>query len=235
MLRSVEVQFRPLEGWPEEVTLNRRRAPFKATFSRTCDELDLELLKLGVRRLVIEIALPQNKIRRDGMPYHDARPAHPGVILSFESPRVGPLRYPCDTFSTWQDNIRAIARTLNAQRMIDRYGVTRRNEQYTGWSRLPPPSTDAQANGFGSHRDAAAYLAESGIHEFRGYTQEHQHELIDDLCANPAVLQKVYRAACVKWHPDHNGGDDLRFKMIQAARRMLEAAQPRSKSPCRDL
>lgn len=45
-------------------------------------------------------------------------------------PRRGHLSYPCDTFTTLQDNLRVIALALEALRMVDRYGVTRRGEQY---------------------------------------------------------------------------------------------------------
>lgn len=37
---------------------------------------------------------------------------------------------------SWEDNLRAIALALEALRKVDRYGVTRRGEQYTGWKQL---------------------------------------------------------------------------------------------------
>lgn len=37
----------------------------------------------------------------------------------------------------WQANIRAIAKTLEHLRDLDRWGVTKRGEQYTGWKALP--------------------------------------------------------------------------------------------------
>jgi hypothetical protein len=37
----------------------------------------------------------------------------------------------------WQHNVRAIALGLEALRKVDRYGITRRGEQYAGWKALP--------------------------------------------------------------------------------------------------
>jgi hypothetical protein len=222
MLRSVDVQFRTLGMWPGKSTEERKPARFRTAWSRTCRELDFELDKLDVRKLIIEIALPAEKIRRDGMPYADARPDHPGVILSFDAPGVGPLRYPCDTFSDWQDNIRAIAKTLEAQRMIDRYGVTTRKEQYTGFAQLPPPTrTDSEANGFGSHRDAAEFVAKHGIAEFEAYQTEWRNHAVDRIIGDADYRREAYRDAAAKLHPDRSG-DDAAFKKLQAAKRMLE-------------
>jgi hypothetical protein len=37
-------------------------------------------------------------------------------------------------------NVRAIALALEALRKVDRYGVTKRGEQYAGWKALPSPN-----------------------------------------------------------------------------------------------
>ena len=59
--------------------------------------LDRELSKLGAHSVVIELALDEGDIRLDGLPRADARPRHPGVIVSFDS-KHGPLRYGTDAF-----------------------------------------------------------------------------------------------------------------------------------------
>src|SRR5205807_9216809 len=97
---------------------------------------DLHLLD-AVEPVVLEAGYLPHEIRMDGLPRRGARPSDPAVIVSFDS-RVGPLRYGCDTFSTHDDNLRAIALALEALRAVDRYGVTKRGEQYQGWSALPP-------------------------------------------------------------------------------------------------
>jgi hypothetical protein len=98
--------------------------------------LDKELRALGARRVVIQLALQEGNIRLDGWPRAAARPAHSGVVIAFES-KHGPLKYHSDQFTGWQDNLRAIALGLEALRAVDRYGITRRGEQYQGWKALP--------------------------------------------------------------------------------------------------
>ena len=99
--------------------------------------------------VVVQMALRENQIRRDGFPRSEARPEHPGVILAFES-KFGPLKYATDRFTKWEDNIRAIALGLEALRAVDRYGITKRGEQYSGWKQLtagPASDPDLVARG----------------------------------------------------------------------------------------
>ena len=64
------------------------------------------------------------------------------------------MSYPCDKYSNWQANLRAIALSLEALRAEDRYGVTRRAEQYKGWAKLLPPNAE-----FASDIEAAGFLS----------------------------------------------------------------------------
>src|SRR5690606_5164123 len=95
----------------------------------------------------------EDDIRLDGLPRANARPGHQGVVLAFDS-KYGPLKYATDTFDRWQDNLRAIALGLESLRRVDRYGITKRGEQYTGWRQLPaggesePPMGAAAARAF---------------------------------------------------------------------------------------
>lgn len=81
----------------------------------------------------------------DGMPRADAKPEHPGIIVNIEPRNKPPMSFPCDTFTHWHDNLRAIALTLEALRKVDRYGVTQTGQQYRGWQAIEaaPPSSDA--------------------------------------------------------------------------------------------
>lgn len=85
---------------------------------------------LGAEAVVVKLALTERDIRRDGWPRRDARPAHPGVIIEFDS-RHGWLRYYDDQYTTWQDNLRALALSLEALRALGRWGALR-GEQYVG-------------------------------------------------------------------------------------------------------
>jgi hypothetical protein len=141
--------FRPIsQDWRGERTppRERRRAPFRATYTQTLRLLDRELRQLGAERVVIQLDVTERDIRLDGLPRSNARPWTPKVILSFQS-RFGPLRYQTDTFTAWTDNLRAIALGLEALRKVDRYGITRRGEQYAGWRALPPGDGDLAGQG----------------------------------------------------------------------------------------
>ena len=133
---------RPIDTWPGPRSRSHRRSPFKASWSRTAALLNRELRELGARNVALMIDVQESDIRLDGLLRASARPDYPGVILAFDS-RYGPLKYMSDVFSTWQDNVRAIALGLEALRKVDRYGITKRGEQYTGWKQLEAgPSMD---------------------------------------------------------------------------------------------
>ena len=201
--------FRPLPRWPEVPTRNRRESQFRATYKQTLELLERELEYLRARNVVGQIGLEERDIRQDGLPRSDARqPAHPGVIVSFDS-RHGALSYPCDTYSDWKANLRAIALSLEALRAVDRYGVTKRAEQYQGWQpQALPNNRDAVTD-----RHMAAVLLE---------------RLSDDshtrLLSDPAAAKEAYRRAVRVAHPD-SGGDAETFRKVQAAYELLEAGR----------
>lgn len=137
------VTFRPLER-----PLRRggdRLAPFRARWTSTVDLLVKELRAHGARRVVVEIDIREDDLRLDGLPRAGCSARTPGVVLSFEATKVPgspQLRYEVGTYSDWRDNLRAIALGLQALRAVDRYGVTKRGEQYAGWRALPVGTGD---------------------------------------------------------------------------------------------
>jgi hypothetical protein len=161
----------------------------------TVKTLTTELHALDAKNIVLELDLRERDIRLDGMPRADARPGSPAVVLSFDS-RYGPLRYATAEYDDWQDNLRAIALSMQALRAVDRYGVSKRGEQYRGWKALPPGPVDA-AEQIQTSEQALAYLAE----EWDG-----------DL-----------RRAIMETHPDR-GGDEDEFRKVVRARDLLAAA-----------
>lgn len=153
------LRFRPIQQWPGELSRSRRRSPFEATLGATQDLLTRELRALSAKTVVIQLAIGETDLRNDGLPRASARPEHPGVILSLESP-YGPLSYPCDTFTDWQSNLRGIALALEALRKVDRYGVTKNGEQYRGWRQLG--SGAAPSSGKMTVAEARAFMAQHG-------------------------------------------------------------------------
>lgn len=210
---DINATFRPISTWPGEQTQERQRSRFDSPWSKTLRLLARELehiVKPG-ETPVLEVAVSESQIRQDGYPYANARPDHPGVILSLES-KWGPLRYPCDTFDDWQDNLRAIALALEALRKVDRYGVTKRGEQYAGWKALPPAGGSTVTM---SVEDAAAVVASLAG---RG----NEPEVVRDIIADPQWARAFYLQAAKLAHPDH-GGTPGSFSRLSDAKRRLAA------------
>lgn len=216
---NVEATFRPIDHWPGTLTPpgKRQRARFKAGRSDTMELLQRELRHLGARSVVIQLDLRERDIRLDGWPRADARPpGHPGVVLAFQS-KHGPLKYPCDTFTDWRDNLRAIALALEALRKVDRYGVTRRGEQYRGWKALPGGENAVQVQ---TPEDAARWLA-----SVDGWAGLEEGASVDEQTAQilgvPDHYRAAYRHAARKLHPGA-GGDTQQFSMLQQVRGILD-------------
>jgi hypothetical protein len=131
------VAFRPLEAPLAERP--RRSSPFTASWTATVRLLTKELRAHGARQTVLEIDFREQDLRLDGLPRADRQARSPGIVLSFEAtgvPGRPHLRYEVVEFTDWRANVRAVALGLGALRAVDRYGVTRRGEQYAGWKQI---------------------------------------------------------------------------------------------------
>jgi hypothetical protein len=141
----VRATFRPLPSWPYPPTPSherRSRWTFKASWSNTLAMLDDEIRKLDGREIIIGGGWAERDIRLDGLPRSDARePAFPGVEISFEV-KGKRMVYATDVCDSWQHNVRSIALGLGALRAVDRYGITRKGEQYAGFAQLSAGGPD---------------------------------------------------------------------------------------------
>lgn len=156
-MKYADITFRPIDRWPGTLTGQRRRAPFRTPWGTTIKLLERELTFLQARRVVFQIAIREGDLRIDGKPRAQAKAEHPGVIIAFDS-KYGPLKYAVDAFKSWDDNVRAIALAMEALRKVDRYGVTKRGEQYTGWRELPQSTSTF----FHDPEEAERFLAHHG-------------------------------------------------------------------------
>jgi hypothetical protein len=207
----------PVREWPGELTQNRFVSKFKATLSDTLQLLDREVWHLTDTRqqqesLEMLIAIPAgtDAWRIDGRPRANAMPEHPGVIIALDS-KFGHLSYPCDTFTTWQSNLRAIALALEALRKVDRYGVTRRGEQYRGFLAIEAAAPAGFSTGVAAARflmSAAGMIVDPAISPFDLYDTED--------------LRRILRKAQYKSHPDH-GGDAEFFQRVLATEAQLRS------------
>lgn len=186
-------RIRPLGTWTDPVTVSRRSsAVFRATWDASLKLLRAEVDALdGQYPIVIQADITEADIRQDGMLRTRARVGpNPGVIVSFTS-RHGPLRYATDAYEQawsgtlpgWQANVRAIALALEALRAVDRYGVTKRGEQYAGWKAIAAP-----APMFASAEAADRWMREYAFE--LGMTSDH----LD--------VRGLYRAMARRMHPD---------------------------------
>lgn len=198
--------YRPLDVWPGKLLPEGAREghQFRASWSNTLDLLGTEVEALGASEVVLQVAADERAMRLDGGLRADARPSHPGVIVSFDTKAHGPLRYFTDRFTHrwsgqlpgWQANVRAIALALEALRKVERFGVANRGEQYTGWSALP---SGAQT----TEQYQQLLLAEA---DYVGPWPTTADEQL-----------RVYRMAMRRAHPDHGGSTDRMMAVRNAA------------------
>jgi hypothetical protein len=209
---EVEIRFEPLTEWTEKDPFNEwKTSHFKVSNLKTIPFLKAELAQLGATKVVIRTMHRPNDIRKyDNVPRSDRQPPDSGVIVEFEKPSSsGPvkLRFPCRTFKTWEDNLRAIALALEALRKVDRYGVTT-GAQYAGYKALPP----------GGERDAApppkpritaAQAAEFIVRSASiGVTAR---QVLEDA----TLAEFVYKTAAKVLHPDKEGGSQEEFAKLE--------------------
>lgn len=183
--------FRPFDGPPPAE--GGIHSPFSAGWGQTVSLLVDELRHLDAKNVVIEVGLRDGDLRIDGMPRANARMTSDAVRIAFGS-KWGPLMYETGEFSGsyyrgqegWQANIRAIALGMEALRKVDRYGVSKRGEQYRGWRQLAAST------------DPAASIA----------TAEQAQALIDSHGGLVAAIKAT--------HPDHGGNPDEFRKVMRA-------------------
>jgi hypothetical protein len=208
----LNARFVPLESWPGKTTVKRKESSFRASYLNTLDLLEEELQRIKAKEILIQAFFTRDQLRNDSWPKTSAQPSDVGVIVSFDSPK-GPLSFPCETFNTFDCNLRAIALALQALRAVDRYGVTQGNEQYKGWARLPAPADQP----FRTKEEAGLFLCD------QAYPQNTGRHAPGWVIMNGENRATAYREAAKRLHPDSNGGSHEMFIRLQVAMRMLEA------------
>lgn len=199
--------FRPIQQWPRKMTTARKRSPFGVTYAKTFQDLEREMKHLDARIPIIQLALTDSEIRLDGKPRAGATPSHPGAIVTFEKGK-STMNFPCDAFTDWIGNLRAVSLALEALRRIDRYGVVATDEQYRGWAQLPPAQPVDEA------RKWAARLSMLGL----GSTAS-----TESILTTREAYDIAYRAAVKLYHPDAAQAIRPEWHEIQQAAKVLSA------------
>ena len=215
----LEIRTEPIDRWPGELTVGRTHSPFKANYSRTVDLLERELHMVGAKAIVMQIAIDEHEMRLDGRVRANARPQHPGVIISFTSSKLGKIRFACDRFWDWQDNVRAIALGMEALRKVDRYGITSDGEQYAGFRAIEAAEA---ARPFETVEQAAAFI----VHHARPEADDDAVTAYVPLVLDDeALAESFYRKAAINVHPD-TGGSETEMARLNAARALLDERVP---------
>lgn len=219
----MNLRYRPIDQWPGKLLSegNREYSRFSATWRDTLHVLEREVSHLGAQEIVLQVAGSERDMRLDGGLRANARPDHPGVIVTFESRQHGPLKYFTDRFTGngyggyligWQANVRAVALGLEALRKVERYGIANRGEQYTGWKQLGSGIEVGPAGAPMTVDEAARLLCDA--------TMEEIGEDPSDVGRVASVANSLWREAAKGHHPDA-GGDPEVFRRLTQARDVL--------------
>lgn len=208
----MRVRFRPLQWVGPQTPPHERRSrdTYSTPWHQTVDLLVRELKFLGADEFVIEADFHGSEIGLDGFPQPNAHePEFPGIRITFES-KHGPLVYQTDACDRWQHNVLSIALGLAALRTVDRHGITRRAEQYIGFSTLgcDPGTPPGGHQHFADAVSALRWLHDPEVCGLRG--------------AEGAATKSVLRLVARRTHPDH-GGTREQWDKYQEARRLLDA------------
>lgn len=114
-------------NWPR--TKERGGSGFKTALSTAVKQVEKEAAAIGGKDVVIST----------NVTIQDMSPRDPGVAVYFT--RKGKsVCIPCDRWRKTEENLRAVASTLEALRSIDRWGASYTvDAAFTGFAALPPP------------------------------------------------------------------------------------------------
>lgn len=201
MKERTSAQAYPLDwpdGWKRTKPENQRPSPFGGSYMQrknltvysAAQDVLRELGRLGARLPVISSNL---RVKGDGVPYSGQRnPYDAGVAVYFRlagEPRV----LACDRWALVQENMRAIAKHIEALRGMERWGVGSIEQAFRGFTGLPETA--------GRARPWRAVL---------GFAPEDS-PVIED-------VKVFYKRAALSLHPDMPGGSHEEMAELNAAR-----------------
>lgn len=173
------------DGWPRTAAHRRKAAPFKVTPAQARDEMLRELQLLGARDIHIS---SDQRLNRDGtLSAARYQLIDPGVAVYFKR-KGNDVVLACDQYADLHDNIRAIGKTIEALRGIERWGASDMLDRaFTGFTALAAPEQWWQVLGV----SAAATQAE---------------------------IDAAWRQLMLAAHPDREGGSDEVAARLNRAR-----------------
>ncbi len=211
----------PLQ-WPAGWTRTRSRKDSKfgkKPFGQLRDQMLRELEKLGALRVVVTSDLA---LRNDGIPYaNHSQPNDVGVAVYFRW-KGNPIVIACDTYRRVWENVRAIYKTVEAMRSIERHGSTQLLDRAaSGFTALPP----------GSEENAVEEKPERPwweVFEMPAFSGQSY----PDICGDPGhpmrrpvlkMAEAIYKTKISFAHPDRGGSDDAAVELNRALERARSA------------
>lgn len=179
----------PLQ-WPDGKP--RKQYPDRSRFGERSIDASTQILVKELQRLgAINMVLSTNlRLRNDGLPYsNQAQPKDQGVAVYFVYKKQS-MCFACDRWDRIQDNIYAVAMTIDALRSIERWGSGDMVQQaFSGFTALPAPSF------------------KRGWWEILDVQREAQED----------TVKRQYRMLAHEYHPDRNGGNNGKMSELNAA------------------
>ena len=216
----MEIKIIPITKWIGKKNSSPRTSQFRATYKDTMKILKFELEKADIYGdAQLQIFIRSADMRLDGNLRANVKPYEQGVKLVFQrrgekffnekeqrwKQRLKTVSYPCDAFDNWQDNLRAIALSMEKLRSVERYGVFKYGDIM---DRLALQAADGKA----TSADEAARI----ISEFSG-------ESATEIVAYKIRFDDAYRAALKRVHPDNQEtGSKENFLRVQDAKKVLD-------------
>jgi hypothetical protein len=178
----------PLEwppGWPRTASAQRQRWPNPVGLGPALKELESEMRLLGVRQIVLSSNCSL------GM----QNATDPGVV-AYGFYDTQQIAVPCDRWSTVAANVRAIAKTINAMRGMERWGA--------------------------KHMIKAMF---QGFTAIRGPGPKPWREVLGISPETPVSAELIRERRIIlarKFHSDHGGSDAMMAEVNAAADRALQ-------------
>lgn len=198
-------------GWPRTPRHQRRRGAFTykgqdgtfgdgstryaqkpITRAKAIDRVQDEVRRMGGAGIKVETF---EHLRLDGTPLaQQDRDMDPGAVVSF---RLGnrPFVFPCDRYTHLEQNLAAIAATIEAKRAIERHGVSTLEREFEGYKALPPGSVIEGQPPAKSPWEVLGVLPGTSV----------------DTC------ETIYKAKARRAHPDVEGGSEAAMLELNAA------------------
>ena len=185
-------------GWQRTPTSARERGTFEGTQDRVRKDLleEVNRIALGGRArthtimgfVVISTNMP---LRRDGFPSaSSSEPADPGVAVYFTR-KKNPVCFACDKYDRVWKNMRAIQKSIEALRGLERWGSSQLLERaFNGFSALPEKTGPSCWDILG---------------------------LGGAVSSEPEIIA-AFRQAAMRLHPDMEGGSHEAFASLNQAK-----------------